>query len=267
MIGGSTLVCSVRGGDGHAFRWLVKVMPGTMKSSPFVRFSVGLIVTLGAGYVSNAVTAPACKRATEGWVDSRVSSSSSLLRNGFVEPARCRLPYFVSLDYEYQTDAAPISSGRRHFFCLFGLPLWIRDSRTIVTPVAVTDARLPDFSDRALDAEMTLGEAFSDAESIVFRSFNGEWQGFDCDTDIELKRDGDAIVTAYRNAIKRVECSYSIQDGRVLVVNIVDARLDWPSMFLLRDDTTLLLYPADSKTLQGDSAIYWPLRQLRAQAR
>ena len=88
------------------------------------------IAVFAAGYVSNHLSADACRLATADWADVKLTQSTWPGKCRFVEPASFHLPYLASVDYQIQTGSAGRFGGRRHFLCLFGLPVCVGDSRT-----------------------------------------------------------------------------------------------------------------------------------------
>ena len=119
----------------------------------------------------------------------------------------------------------------------------------------------PDYSKQALNVREALDTAFSGTDSITFRSWNGKWIGTDCDTDVELKADGTAVLTEYSVAIYKYHGTYSISDLTKVSLKLRDYTSPYlPTMYLITDDSALLLVPADN----SNHAACWPLRQLPA---
>ena len=131
-----------------------------------------------------------------------------------------------------------------------------------------------DYSKQALNVKDALDTAFSAVDSVKFRSWNGEFIGMDCDTEIELKADGTAVLTEYGLTIQTYEGTYSIADRTKLSLVLRNYE-GWPTMYVISTDSTLLLVSADNSdqfvfgnraaaTVPGDAGTFWPFRQLRA---
>lgn len=122
---------------------------------------------------------------------------------------------------------------------------------------------------RILNVREVLDESFSDSNVIRFLSWNGQWIGTDCDTEIQLAADGTAVLIEYQDAIDRYDGTYSISEDAELTLSLVGYRAEWPTMRVYRDNSVLLLIPAPASPgngveWHGPAVVsgFWPFCQL-----
>jgi hypothetical protein len=98
----------------------------------------------------------------------------------------------------------------------------------------------------------------------------------DCDTDIELRPDGHAVLTEYGYAVRKYHGTYSTAAGNgtsELTLALNGYRGTWPTMSVYVDESEILLIPAKGPTgfvfgnrggatVPGDAGSFWPFRQI-----
>jgi|GEM_PF-3545049 len=85
------------------------------------------------------------------------------------------------------------------------------------------------------------------SEKIKFRSWNGEWFGTDCDTDIVFLPDEAVEVTEYRYVDVSYKGTYELGDDGSVSLRLIGLNTAWPAMVLAKDAKSLLLRPRDPK--------------------
>ncbi len=100
-----------------------------LRRSRLTRGALVLLAVVVVGYFSNAVTAPACERATDRWLDDRLARNPTNWpgRRASAESAKYTLPWVVAVDYEFVVGNLGGEWGTRYYLSLLGLPLPIRD--------------------------------------------------------------------------------------------------------------------------------------------
>jgi hypothetical protein len=100
-----------------------------LRRSRLARRALALLAVVAVGYFSNAVTAPACERATDRWLSDRLArnSTNSPGRRASSGSTEYRLPWVVAVDYEFVVGNLGGELGTRYYLSLLGLPLPIRD--------------------------------------------------------------------------------------------------------------------------------------------
>jgi hypothetical protein len=107
--------------------------------------------------------------------------------------------------------------------------------------------------------------------SITFRSWNGEWIGTDCDTDLTFVSDSAAHLLEYRDGIVHYEGTYHIEPNGEVTLRFENRPSGWPVMLLERDTTSLLLRPrwghlggvigpGRGDPLMDGEGSFWPFR-------
>jgi hypothetical protein len=128
-------------------------------------------------------------------------------------------------------------------------------------------------SQRIRDVVDALDRAYGESDSVPFRSWNGKWIGTDCDTEIVLHRDGRVSLTEFGYGVDDYEGRFTIESDATITLDLKDYGSDWPRMSLYKDESSLLLIPADGKagflfgdragaTVPNDAGTFWPMRQL-----
>lgn len=124
-------------------------------------------------------------------------------------------------------------------------------------------------SQRVRNVREVLEDEFSDSNVIRFLSWNGQWIGTDCDTEIQLAADATVLLTEYRDAIDRYNGTYAISESGELTLSLKGYPAGWPTMRVYRDGTMLLLVPTAGSTGVGLGwseptfpARFWLFRQL-----
>lgn len=143
---------------------------------------------------------------------------------------------------------------------------------------APTSTGLPQSAKAIENPSTAIKTACADAGFISFRSWNGEWIGTDCDTEIELHSDGKTVLREYGYAINTYEGTYSVstdteEKPSELTFELNGHQGDWPNLILYRDQSKLLLMPTTDSTefvfgnrsgamVPGGAGSFWPFRRI-----
>ena len=99
-----------------------------------------------------------------------------------------------------------------------------------------------------------LKAAFDESSELVFRTFNGEWVGTDCDVDILLHPDGNAHLTVYGNAVHESDGTYAFSSANRVTFDFPTAYTRLPDMDAYNDGSGYILVPAKNTEgfIRGD---------------
>ena len=112
-----------------------------------------------------------------------------------------------------------------------------------------------------LNPREVIREALSGPTAITFLSWNGEWIGTDVDTEINLMADGTVRLTEYGIGMDSYDGTYSINENSELLLSLAGYEGNWPAMRVYRDQSVLLLAPADTSNATRIGS-RWPFRQI-----
>jgi hypothetical protein len=109
--------------------------------------------------------------------------------------------------------------------------------------------------------------------SVTFRSWDGEWQGTDNDTDLTFLPNGVAHMLEYGDGIDSYAGTYAVGPDGAVTATFAKFPGGWPPMSLRKDATSLLVFPKDEKvgfvmggrggaTVLGGRASFWPFRPI-----
>jgi hypothetical protein len=84
---------------------------------------LAIVLFVVAGYLSNAVTAGACRRHTRAWIEEQLSTSTWPQRHGGASGTSFYFPYVAAVEYSFAASNTGGEWGRRHYLCLFGFAL------------------------------------------------------------------------------------------------------------------------------------------------
>lgn len=154
------------------------------------------------------------------------------------------------------------------------------DSATSEVPKETAASSPVELGVRVSDVESALSDAFDEASLIRFRSWNGIWQGTDCDTDIELLPNRGLVLTEYGYAVRKYAGTYRIvpTDDGLTVLEFSfesDYHGSWPPLAVYAGASNLLLRPVAGShdvvfgnragaTLTSNPGLFWPFRQIPA---
>jgi len=110
---------------------------------------------------------------------------------------------------------------------------------------------------------------------ILFRSWNGNFIGTDCDTDLRFMPDFHAEMDEYGQKVATYKGTYQIDANGEITVAFIGFEHTWPAMLIRRDATSLELVPDSgdkqfvmgnrgSTTLPSNAGTYWPFRPIAA---
>jgi len=110
---------------------------------------------------------------------------------------------------------------------------------------------------------------------IVFRSWNGNFIGTDCDTDLRFLPDLHVEMVEYGVTTATYKGTYHIDSDSQIAAKFTGFDHPWPTMVVRRKSAGLELLPADagtgfvmgnrgSTTLPSNAGSYWPFQQIAA---
>jgi len=144
------------------------------------------------------------------------------------------------------------------------------------------ESLLPKGSKRIIKISDVVNPIIEEQKEVTFASWNGEWKGMDCDTEITLKPDSKVEMTEYGYAVQTYEGKYKIlisDDGKHSAVffEFDDSDAYMEPLVVYKSNDDLLLIPAlGSNTFamgnrsgavvpSGDS--FWPFRQRKTKTK
>ncbi|MDB6070819.1 MAG: hypothetical protein JWL81_1990 [Verrucomicrobiales bacterium] len=107
---------------------------------------------------------------------------------------------------------------------------------------------------------------------VEFLSWNGRWQGADCDARIILGKRGKIKVIEYGYTVETYKGIYTVDAAGAINVSLQHYPDKWPNMYLIIEKHGAILYPKDQNAafmvggragavVDTNKDSYWPFRQ------
>lgn len=167
-------------------------------------------------------------------------------------------------------------------YAIYGLPWRTPAPKAGVPKIGVAGTDVAKIREVPVPASSAnLDAAIARDGSITFRSWDGEWQGRDADTDIIFRPGGKVFMVEYGVGVQAYRGTYIVDASGETTVRMPgfekESETTWPVMLLQKDSQSLLLVAKGSSddfvmgtrggaTIGRNQWTYWPFRPIPHEA-